>query len=570
MPDKIITNNVNEEFKRIKDSQFTIDRRYANYNSGGSFMPSAIVDKSDLPKKVQKKMVKAANANIRMGNPTFYHPLFESTNMMLPRDRRERNEWCRHFYRTEPIIATAIDLHTEFPISDFNIVCKDKYISDFFDYMMFDKINMHELLLFIGLEYWKIGDVFPYGQLNESEGIWERFVCYNPDYINIKTSPLAGDPIIELIPDSEIINIVQNGPHGPAGDIYNQLTPDIISQVKQGKNISLDNRLISHIAHKASPYEVWGTPLMMRCFKTLIYKDKLRSAQDAIANRHIMPLRVAKIGQAGEPMPTQDDIDSFRDMLYEADGDPSFFLVYHYGLQFEYVGSSGHILPLNTEFDFIQKELMNGLCINEAMLNGDGPTYANARIGFNTLAGRYMTYRLRLENWMRYKVLKPISEIQGFYESVNGEIKSKYMSEKQRKISAARKDMQLIIPQIQWQQEDLTDNQNRMSFIQSLRDKGLISAKTILPMVGLDPEVEKKNLEEEKNTVFDPNDNKATLPSSENEETSQNTEEILVKETPKEIEKPIDSIDTIPKESSKKDFFVKGQDEIPCPVIKKK
>ena len=41
--------------------------------------------------------------------------------MMLPRDRRERNEWCRHFYRTEPIIATAIDLHTEFPISDWNI-----------------------------------------------------------------------------------------------------------------------------------------------------------------------------------------------------------------------------------------------------------------------------------------------------------------------------------------------------------------------------------------------------------------------------------------------------------------
>lgn len=566
MRDRIITSNVNEEFKRIKESQLTIDRRYANYNSGGSFMPSALIDKKELPKQVQKKMTKAAHANVKMGNPTFYHPLFESTNMMLPRDRRERNEWCRHFYRTEPIIATAIDLHTEFPISDFSIVCKDKYISDFFDYLMFDKINMHELLLFIGLEYWKIGDVFPYGQLNESEGIWERFVCYNPDYINIKTSPLAGEPIIELIPDAEITNIVNSGPRGANAEIYNQLTPEIIQQVKQGKNISLDNRLISHIAHKASPYEIWGTPLMMRCFKTLIYKDKLRSAQDAIANRHIMPLRVAKIGQAGEPMPTQDDIDDFRDMLYEADGDPSFFLVYHYGLQFEYVGSSGHILPLNTEFDFIQKELMNGLCINEAMLNGDGPTYANARIGFNTLAGRYMSYRLRLENWMRYKVLKPISEIQGFYESVNGEIQSKYMSEKQRKISAARKDMQLIVPQIQWQQEDLTDDQNRMSFIQNLRDKGLISARTILPMVGLDPDVEMKNLMDEKDTVF--NDSGEGPGGPEEPPTPKENKETPSK--PKEVEKPIDSVDTIPKESKEeKGFFVEGQ-EVPCPVIKKK
>jgi hypothetical protein len=564
---KIVTSNVNDEFKRITANSDLINRGYAHYNQGGSLMTSSLTEKRELPQNVQRKMSKGAVANVRMTSPNFYHPLFESTNIMLPRDRRERNEWCRHFYRTEPIIATAIDLHTEFPISDFNIVCEDPYISKFFNFMIFDKINIHELLLDIGLEYWKIGDVFPYGQLNEAEGMWERFICYNPDYINIQTSTLVNDPIVELIPDAQIQAIVQGGPNGEYGDIYRQLTPDIISSVSRGQNIKLDNRLVSHIAHKASPYEIWGTPIMMRCFKTLIYKDKLRSAQDAIANRHIMPLRVAKIGQAGEPYPSQDDIDDFRDMLYEADGDPSFFLVYHYGLQFEYVGSSGHILPLNSEFDFIQKELMNGLCINEAMLNGDGPTYANAEVGFNTLAKRYMSYRLRLENWIKYKVLKPISEIQGFYTSKNGEIQSKYMSEKQRKISAARKDMELVIPEIQWQQEDLTSNQNMISFIQNLRDKGLISATTILPMVGLDPEIEKVNLENEKNTVFDSAAEMSPPGGNETPETEEPKEE--PKEKPVEIEKPIDSVDTIPKESSRKDFFVEGE-AIPSPVIKKK
>lgn len=564
---KIITSNLDEEFKKIKTSEPIINRRYANYNNGGSFMNSSIVNKEDLPNSVQRKMVKAASApNIRMGNPTFYHPLFETMNMMLPRDRRERNEWCRHFYRTEPIIATAIDLHTEFPISDFGVVCKDEYMNKFFNYMLFDKLNIHEILFNIGLEYWKIGDVFPYGQLNEDEGIWERFICYNPDYINIQTSPLAGEPIIELIPDNQISNIVKSGPHGEYAEIYNQLTPEIIEQVRAGKNIKLDNRLISHIAHKASPYEIWGTPIMMRCFKTLIYKDKLRSAQDAIANRHIMPLRVAKIGQPGEPMPTQDDIDSFRDMLYEADGDPSFFLVYHYGLQFEYVGSSGHILPLNSEFDFIQKELMNGLGINEAMLNGDGPTYANAEVGFNTLAHRYMSYRLRLENWIKYNVIKPISEIQGFYESVNGEINAKYMTKKQKKISAARKDMQLIIPDIQWQQEDLTNNSNMINLVQSLRDKGLISARTLLPMFGIDPDVEEVNLKNEKNTIFDSTQNDAQQEGAEqNNNNINNNENVNVN---KEVEKPVDSLDTIPKESEDKRLIKEGE-EI-CPVIKKK
>jgi hypothetical protein len=484
-----------------------------SYN--GNLQKNSIIDKEELSPKIQRQMkrsgkmnngfVKAAAADIRMGNSTFYQPLFQTLNMLLPRDRRERNEWCRHFYRTEPIVATALDLHTEFPISDLDNVCSDPYIKKFFDYMAFEKLDLVSLLLDIGLEYWKIGDVFPFGQFNETEGIWERFTLLNPDFVSVASSIFSSDQKIELIPDDQIVNIISGGPAGEFGELYRQFPDEVIAQVKLGKNVSLDNRLVSHIAHKASQYETWGTPLMMRCFKTLIYKDKLRQAQDAIANRHITPLRVAKIGVPGEPMPSQDDIDSFRDMLLEGEDDPNFFLVYHYGLSFEYVGSTGKILPLNTEFDFINNELMTGLCITQAMLNGDGSTYANAQVGFDVLAKRYMSYRLRLESWIKNKVYKPISETQGFYKPINGTIAAKYCSPFEKKRLAAKKEMELVIPKIVWQQQDLTSNQTVMSFIENLRDKGLVSMTTVLPMLGLEPETEKRNLERERGTVFDPN-----------------------------------------------------------------
>jgi hypothetical protein len=495
----IITSNLNSEFNKARLTGVRI-----NHGNGG-MMRTALIEKNALPPKIQRKMANANGVNMKMGNPTFYNPLFQTTNMMLPRDRRERNEWCRHFYRTEPIIKSAIDLHTEFPISDFQNVCSDPYVKNFFDYMAFEKLSMVSLLLKIGLEYWKLGDVFPFGQLNETEGMWEKFTILNPDYVDIQSSVMADDAMIELIPDAQIQAIVQAGPKGEWGEIYQQLPDDVIRQVKMGKNIRLDNRLVSHICHKAADYETWGTPIMMCCFKTLIYKDKLRQAQDAIANRHIMPLRVAKIGTPGEVPPSQDDIDAFRDTLLQADDDPNYFIVYHYGLQFDYVGSSGKILPLNQEFDFIQKELMNGLMINQAMLNGEGPTYANAQVGMDTLARRYMSYRLVLEEWIRRKVYKPIAEIQGFYKPINGEISAKYMSPKQKKISAARKDMQLIVPEIAWQHMDLTSNQSVLSFIQNLQQKGLVSMTTVLPLIHLDPETEKRNLEKERGTVFDPN-----------------------------------------------------------------
>lgn len=481
-------------------------------NNLGNLAMSSLINKDELPKNIQQKMtrnakrtVRANSAEITIGNPTFYQPLFQSTNLLLPRDRRERNEWCRHFYRTEPIVATALDLHTEFPISDLNNVCSDPYIKKFFDYLAFEKLDMVNLLLEIGLEYWKLGDVFPFGQFNESEGLWEGFTLLNPDYVNVNASIFAKEQQIELIPDDQVTNIIAGGPSGQFGDLYRQFPEDIVIAVKQGKNISLDSRLVSHIAHKASPYESWGLPLMMRCFKTLIYKDKLRQAQDAIANRHIMPLRVAKIGTPGEPMPTQDDIDTFRDILAEGEDDPNFFLVYHYGLSFDYVGSTGKILPLNTEFDFIQNELMTGLGITQAMLNGDGSTYSTAQVGAEALARRYASYRLRLESWIRKKVYRPISEVQGFYKPKNGTIAIKNMSPREIRRAVSNKEMELIVPKLLWQQQDLTSNQTAMNFIQSLRDKGLVSMTTVLPLLSLDPETEKRNLENERGTVFDEN-----------------------------------------------------------------
>ena len=506
MSDRIITDNLNKEFKMAKNGN------KSNHGGGAMLRSSLLNDRTGIPPKVQRKMANASLGNIKMGGPTFYHPLFQNLNIMLPRDRRERNEWCRHFYRTEPIVATSLDLHTEFPISDFNNICADMSIKKFFDHMAFERIDIVSLLLDIGLEYWKIGDVFPFGQLNEEDGMWQRFVLLNPDYIDMRASIFAGDSVIELIPDEQVRAIVTAGPRGEYAEIYNQLPEDVVRQVRMGKNIRLDNRLISHIAHKASPYEVWGTPIMMRCFKTLIYKDKLREAQNAIANRHITPLRIFKVGAQGEPMPTQEDLDSLRDTLMRADEDPNFMLVYHYGLQTDYVGSAGKILPLNTEFDFIQNEILNGLGMNKAMLNGEGPTYANAQVGFDTLARRYMSYRLRLESWIRKKVYKPIAEIQGFYKPESGTIARRFTSEKEQRKLANKKEMSLIVPEIAWQQTDLTSNQSVLNFIQQLQSKGLVSMHTVLPILNLDPETERKNLEMERGSVFDPNAPKVPMP----------------------------------------------------------
>ena len=130
------------------------------------------------------------------------------------------------------------------------------------------------------------------------------------------------------------------------------------------------------------------------------------------------------------------------------------------------------------------------------MLNGEG--YQGAAAGMEAIAKRYMSYRLRLENWIRNKILRPIAEIQGFYKPEASEINAGYRM-------ASKKDRKLVIPEIRWDTQDLSSNQTIMSFMQQLQTKGLVSMNTILPIIGLDPETEKSNLERERGTVFDPN-----------------------------------------------------------------
>ena len=298
--------------------------------------------------------------------------------------------------------------------------------------------------------------------------------------------------------------IVHEGPRGENAELYQRMPDEVIRAVKMNRNIKMDNRVVTHIAHKSSDYETWGTPLMMRCFKALIYKDKLRAAQDAIANRHIFPIRLAKLGTPGEPYPTEEDLNNFRDLLMMADDDPYNFIIYHYGVQLDFVGSSGKILPLNTEFDFVQKELMAGLNINEAMINGQGPGGGSGQVG-DALGKRYMSYRYKLEKFILNKIYKPIAEMQGFFKP-SPELKASqaHLSDKKKLALAKKGEMELVMPKIRWSQQNLTSDQSAASILQNLQSKKLVSTQTSLSIIGLNPAVEKKNLENERGTVFDP------------------------------------------------------------------
>ena len=62
-------------------------------------------------------------------SPEIYSPLFQLSNLNLPRDRITMNAWNRIYYDTHPLVRNAINLHASFPISKINISCEIVFLS---------------------------------------------------------------------------------------------------------------------------------------------------------------------------------------------------------------------------------------------------------------------------------------------------------------------------------------------------------------------------------------------------------------------------------------------------------
>jgi hypothetical protein len=379
----------------------------------------------------------ASPAGVIRNLPKVYSPLYEMSNLMLPRDLKTMNAWNRHFFSTNPIVRNAITLHATYPISKFSIACEDPKVKSFFE-EMFQGMGFQGLLLGLSMEFWKLGEAFPYLELDEQNGIWSYGFLHNPDFIRVKTSPLARDPIITLIPDDSLRRVVQ-GRSPTDAKLRAQLPQEVVFHIMKGEDIPLPNFNISHLKMLNSDYDIRGTSIVQSVYKDLMLYDKIREMQYAQADGMINPLTLVKLGDPnGTWKPNDEDIRAFQSIIEESQYDPDFKIITHGAVQIERIGYSGSTLDISAMWEALNKNIYTGLFAPEAILNGEGPNYATASIGLEVLRTRYERFREQLKEWIEKKVFEPICKLQDFYGRKGGERK-------------------LIVPKVVWNKLNLRD-----------------------------------------------------------------------------------------------------------------
>ncbi len=433
-------------------------------------------------------------ANVVFTQPMFFSPMHTPQNWQIASKRREIYQWARFYYENEPKVAAGVDFYANFPMNGFKLECPDSKILEYFEEVVED-LHLNEWLNYISHEYYLLGDVFPFLQIECPEcngsgldpdtgeqcshggGSFSSVRVMNPDYIEVQDNVLAEEPVIAMLPDEELKLIIQRK---QPKQIFDSLPDWLVDLIAAGHPIPLSNRSVSHIKHNASPYGTYGTSMLRRLFTVLAYKTKIMTANWIVAERLILPIRVVMIGDKDRPA-TEEDVQDAVNQLASVANDPNLTIVTHHAFKYEWYGASGKIVQLNNEMEAIGKEILDGLMLNQAILNGEMAGYNSAQVGIETLIRRVENWRTKLKEWVEKHIFLPIAMMQGFVDEKK----------------STKKRTKYLYPRIKWNDLQLRDNSNRVQLLLQVYDKGGVSMQTICEELNLDYDSEVEKLRQE-------------------------------------------------------------------------
>jgi hypothetical protein len=280
--------------------------------------------------------------------------------------------------------------------------------------------------------------------------------------------------------------------------LLEKLPEDTIMALQRGEALPLPSQYLFVLQRKQSPYQLRESSIVLRLMKDLLYEDKLRESQYAIAQRFINPKEIWKIGNDQFPA-TAEEILQLKEALQQAEQNPLFTMVTKHTVHAEYLFGSQGLSPMKEEFNWIEDRILTGLFTNKAITHGEGPTYVNASVAFRVMMLRYLEVRAKVERALIERIFLPIAILHDFYEIAPAEhshsIKRPYI------------DRRPILPQFDWggTRSPILDFPNLPQLIRALREAGL-PMKAIVDFIGgdLDYDLLMKQKKDEEGTVFDP------------------------------------------------------------------
>jgi hypothetical protein len=364
---------------------------------------------------------------------------------------------------------------------------------------MVEETQLLSILPMMTREFYITGEAIPHCFFDDEKGYWTHIALHNPDQLEVIDAPfIKMDPIIEFVPDDRLRSIIASN-HPQLRKVRESMPPELLAHLQARQNIPLSSINATFIPRKLHPYDTRGTSIFSRLWRIFMYEDAIFNASIQTARRHAGPLKIAKLGNAQTGwIPGPEHEAKLLQMLAQAELDPHAWLVYHYGIAFETVGTTDRMMTINREWEIIERIKLIALGISKSFLHGE-VTYASAATGLQVFLQRLKALRTFFEQqWLLKKFFLPVAEINGWIRRSPAEVQHRFrIKRSQRELIEEKR---YIIPNIVWEKSlDPAVDAALVNAMQALKGMGVqFSKTTLMATVGMSFEEETRKIAQER------------------------------------------------------------------------
>jgi hypothetical protein len=447
-------------------------------------------------------------ATQRPRDPMFY---WRDSSMPYEIEKEEDlvniRKWCRFIYRSDPVLASCVDVFAKYPTLGMELTCKDSEVVSFHETLFFDQLDYEEFLVDLSREYWLVGEAFPLASFNELLGVWEADELVDPDHVRVERTPFLKEPRLSMRLSDTLRKVLRERQPVEEYQALVRSYPELLAYLGEDDLMPVSNVLLKHVRFKGETFAERGVPLMMRAFRPALQEEMLNAAQDAIADRLYTPLVLARIGASAQDLgtqrpwvPTEEDLANFEANLDAALAADFRVLTTHFAVQMDSVFGRETMPNFDADFERLTERKLQVFGLSKTMLSGagQGETYAADALNRDLVTQLLSTHQRRLRKFVRDRMLV-VAEAQGHYdyEESGGRRTVLYeevlVRDEETDEDRIEQRPKLLVPDLTLASMNLRDEDTRRQFFEALRMSGVpISMKTRLnntPVV-LDDEIE--------------------------------------------------------------------------------
>lgn len=387
------------------------------------------------------------------------NPFFDIGHTFLPTSIKSLLRWCRYYFLTNPLINAVIYKMSEYPITELVIDETNKEIKEKWEELLGQHLRYRAFQIEVGLDYHTYGLCavtihFPFTKwlscrqcdfkekasrlnyrwrnldyvidcpkcgasgpakvqdYNEKDVRKIRLQRWNPEYIHVDPGFGGADPIYTFQLPLQLRNDINLGKKNVLDTV-----PDVfIEAMKRGKFIRFtdDNLFVFKRPVISQQDEGWGMPLVFPVLKDTFYLQILRKSQEAIAQEHIVPLRVLfpQAGGASADPYTTIGLDNWKVRMEQEIAkwkyDQNYIPILPLPIGQETIGGDGRALMLHQEMQAWSEQIVAGMGVPHEFIFG-GLQYSGSNVSMRMLENSFIGYRTDHENMLNNFVIRRIA-----------------------------------------------------------------------------------------------------------------------------------------------------------------